>query len=85
MINPPKTIEEARAHRYGVWGGDPKGCAYEEGNCAESVRNDMGPGAHQCARKATKGLFCGQHSPEAKYLAAVEYAEAQERQGVDAL
>lgn len=67
MINPPKTIEEARAYRYGKWGGNERGTPYKEGFCAEGVwTNERWSREYQCERKATKGLFCGQHDPEAK-------------------
>jgi hypothetical protein len=66
MINAPKTIEEARALRYRTWGGNPKGYAYREGYCAESVP-DGGRSvlSHQCERKnghGPDGLYCKQHA-----------------------
>ena len=47
MLDPPKTIEEARAYKYQYWRGNPKGTKYREGFCAYEV---WGPRVHswQC-------------------------------------
>lgn len=63
MINPPKTLEEAKATRYGAWAGDPNGRRYSAGRCAYEVAN----GWHfvQCFRKGRYGranLYCKQHA-----------------------
>lgn len=63
-----KTIEEARAHRYGCWGGNPRGRPYAEGRCAESVSKGFALFG-QCERKngyGPSGLFCKQHDPDAR-------------------
>lgn len=62
-MHSPKTIEEARQHRYGVWAGDRKGRAYVEGRCAKEVSAN-GWTYHQCTRKSVNGLFCKQHAPK---------------------
>ena len=66
MISPPKTLEEARKHRYHPWAGNSRGYPYREGDCAWQVW-DPGPGihAHQCSRKngyGSAGLYCKQHA-----------------------
>jgi hypothetical protein len=63
MINEPKTLEEFRKHRYNIWGGNPKGYPYCEGDCAAEVfKNHL---FYQCVRKNGKGLnglYCGIHA-----------------------
>lgn len=66
MINAPKTIEEARATRYGTWGGNPRGNGYNPARCAYEIWPP-----HQCPRKPGHGpgsLYCKAH--------AKQYAEA---------
>jgi len=66
MLHPPQTLEEARAYRYHVWGGNPKGHPYREGYCAyECYSNDRTMTFYQCSRKMGKGvagLYCGTHA-----------------------
>ena len=66
MVNPPRTIKEARKIRYGKSGLNPSGVPYREGYCAQEVGE---PGRairfYQCQRKAVVGLFCRQHDPAA--------------------
>ena len=63
MIDPPKTKEEAAKLRYGVWGGEPNGHAFDPRHCAYEVSGDwMG---YQCYRKpghGPDGLYCKQHA-----------------------
>jgi hypothetical protein len=66
MLNPLKTIEEARKYRYGTWAGNPRGHKYREGDCAFEV---CGSGRsivfYQCSRKNGHGLnklYCKQHA-----------------------
>lgn len=65
----PMTKEEARAYRYGVWAGNPKGCAYNEKYCAFEVSERGGSFSRfhtlQCSRRSgqgPEGLFCGIHA-----------------------
>ena len=63
MFDCPKTLEEARKHRYGDWAGNPKGDPYQEGRCAYEVRR--GWHFYQCSNKNGKGvngLYCGIHA-----------------------
>ena len=54
MIDKIETIEQARAHRYNEWGGNPNGTAYKEGRCAHTVwKNYL---SYQCNYKNGKGL-----------------------------
>ena len=66
MIDPPKTLDEARKYRYGVWAGNPEGHKYKDGFCAYEV-----PGSsrrfhyYQCNHsngKGINGLYCGVHA-----------------------
>lgn len=66
MFDTPKTIEEARAHRYNTWAGNPNGTRYREGFCAYEV-HESGGGClfYQCRHKngkGTNGLYCGIHA-----------------------
>lgn len=63
MLNPPMTQEEAEAHIYGRWSGNPKGHAYRPGRCAYSVWRNFISG--QCSRiwgHGPGGLYCKQHA-----------------------
>jgi hypothetical protein len=63
MINPPKTIEEARQKKYNARAGNPKGWPYDEERCAYEVHSDFL--SHQCSRKNGHGpaeLYCKQHA-----------------------
>ena len=67
MINAPKTLEEARARRYGEWAGYPVGRRYDPMRCAYEVYPQGGHGwvPWQCARKPGFGpdkLYCRQHA-----------------------
>ena len=65
MINYPRTIEEARARRFGQWAGNPKGRPYIEGKCAYEVPDPGGWIFRQCSRKAAYGpggLYCKTHA-----------------------
>ncbi len=63
MLNgPPKTLKDARKHRYHQWAGNPKGWSYNEGYCAYEVGDLIG---YQCSRKnghGPAGLYCKQHA-----------------------
>lgn len=52
--------------RYRVWGGQPRGVAYDPELCAEDVQDGgRSPLSHQCCRKngfGDRGLFCKQHA-----------------------
>lgn len=75
-----KTIEDARAYRYGSWtAGGVRGNAYKEGFCAEEVwLGDRASSHYQCSKKAQEGkLYCKIHDPEAK--AAKRKAESDRR------
>jgi len=57
MNNPPKTIEEARAHRFGRYGH-----RYCENECAFEIQDYA---KHQCSRRkghGINGLYCKQHA-----------------------
>jgi hypothetical protein len=65
MINAPKTIEEARKHKYNKWAGNPSGWDYVEDRCAYDVWDKYMFGSRQCFRKAGHGpdeLYCKQHA-----------------------
>ena len=60
----PKTVEEAMKHRYGSWGGNPKGQAYDANYCMETtIGNERGAISHQCYKKIWKDGYCKQHHP----------------------
>lgn len=63
MYHQPKTKEEAKKHRYGKWGGNPKGNKYIEGQCAAEIRK--GWIGCQCSRSCghgPEGLYCKTHA-----------------------
>lgn len=64
MLDYPKTIEEAREHRYSVETYNPVGESYSEEHCAYEVH--LGPGCFlQCGRKKGHGpgkLYCRRHT-----------------------
>ena len=65
MIDYPKTIEDAKKYKYGVWGGSPKGRSYKEGFCAFKIWRQGAWHPAQCSRKNGYGinnLYCKQHS-----------------------
>jgi hypothetical protein len=63
MFDKPKTLQEAKAHRYAEWAGSPKGTAFDPSRCAyEMYDNFIG---RQCSRKpghGPDGLYCKQHA-----------------------
>lgn len=64
MLGNPKTLEEAKRKRYGVWAGNPKGNRYKKGYCAYKVGSAFAY-FHQCSRKNGHGigkLYCKQHA-----------------------
>lgn len=63
MINYPKTLDEAKQHKYRRWAGNSKGNSYREGYCAYEVFSTIP--SSQCSRKAKAGpggLYCKQHA-----------------------
>ena len=65
MINPPKTLEEAKKLDYG---GSYR-LKYKTGLCAYSVWG--GWNSHQCLRKngyGPSGLYCKQHAKKVEKL-----------------
>ena len=71
MIDPPQTSAEARAHRYRVWGGQPRGVPYNPYKCAYEVSDAeyRSPLSHQCTRKNGYGpdaLYCKFHAKRAE-------------------
>lgn len=63
MINPPKTLEEARAHRYNEWAGNPEGNKWRGGYCAYEMFSSIL--SLQCGRRLGHGpanLYCKQHA-----------------------
>lgn len=69
MLDPPKTLEEAKKCRYNKWTGNPKGFQYKEERCAYEVHDIVGWGQHQCFRKngyGPNGLYCKQHAKKVK-------------------
>ncbi len=71
-----KTRAEAEKHRYGCWGGSPKGSAYDPACCAELIYgSERGAIGHQCSKKPGHGpdkLYCATHDPEQIKAKAVE-------------
>lgn len=57
-----ETLEDARKHRYGTWGGNPSGHPYQEGLCMASVFHDYH--SWQRSNKIWRDGFCRQHHPE---------------------
>jgi hypothetical protein len=49
---------------YGAWAGNPRGTPYDKLRCAYSVIEARGVG-HQCQRRASQGIWCHQHHPDA--------------------
>ena len=70
MVNAPKTIEEARKHRYGCWAGVPNGYSYNSRLCAyEASERGRSCLFYQCRHKNGKGingLYCGIHAKKVK-------------------
>jgi hypothetical protein len=65
MFDPPRTLTDARAYRYGEWAGEPDGYRYVEGRCAYEAWDSSGWHSFQCARKNGHGpdrLYCKQHA-----------------------
>ena len=67
MLNPPKTLEEARAYRYGDGSDAPNGNGYDynEGKCAYELVDAAGWLIQQCRNrngKGVNGLYCGVHA-----------------------
>jgi len=64
----PKTLKEARKHKYGAWAGNPRGIMdYMEGYCASEIYlpSDCKDISYQCSRKngyGPRGLYCKQHA-----------------------
>lgn len=61
----PKTKEEAREYRYGVWAGKPDGYPYDNDRCAYETYSNYTRMFYQCTRKPGHGpesLYCKQHS-----------------------
>ena len=65
MIDPITSIEQARAYRYGVWSGQPRGQAFDPARCCEETSKRGSYTLHQCSRKPGKGpsdLYCTIHA-----------------------
>ena len=66
MWNPPKSSQEAKEYRYGVWTGCPKGRAHVPARCAwEVMERGRGMLYFQCRKPAVFGpenLYCKQHA-----------------------
>lgn len=61
----PQTLEEAKAWRYGKWGGNPQGKACVPGMCIASVTDHFTSIGHQCYRPIAKQVsdrYCKQHA-----------------------
>ena len=69
MFEYPQTLEEARAYRYHVWAGNPKGNPYKEGCCSYEVyEGGRGTTFHQCSSAnghGPSGLYCKTHALKA--------------------
>lgn len=87
------TEESCLTHRYGKWGGNPKGNAYNPKYCAEEIWGQGRGGLPaQCSHKPKDGIWCARHNPEkakaqraaaqAAYNATVLEQERQEAIGV---
>lgn len=64
MINYPKTVEEARRHRYSRWAGNPLGNDYDPAYCAMEVFRERCQFS-QCSHRNGHGpanLYCKQHA-----------------------
>ena len=59
----PKTIEEARSYRYGVWAGNESGRPYREGGCIEEIPHNRGSFLYKQCPSDTylDGAFCKRH------------------------
>lgn len=67
----PKTLAEARKHRYGTWAGNPRGNPYREGFCIEEIMPDVrGPLPRQCHGRGVPR--CSIHIPGAKEARAAK-------------
>jgi len=63
MFNAPKTLKEAKAYRYNIWGGNPNGHSFKEGKCAYEIMSNYL--TYQCSRSDGHGpdcLYCKQHA-----------------------
>lgn len=63
MFHEPKTKEEAAKYRYGTWGGNTRGFAFDSTRCAAEVPS--GWLFKQCAKKPGHGpdaLYCSMHT-----------------------
>lgn len=67
MFGKFQTIEEARNHRYGRWGGCPNGVRFREDRCAEEFIPAGRSGLpRQCDNRPGYGpgkLYCKKHDP----------------------
>lgn len=76
----PKSKEEAKTWRYGVWSGEPKGKSYNPEKCAYKVLRVGGFISSQCLRKSghgPDGAFCRQHAK----IVLKDIKERMERDG----
>lgn len=69
MLEKIKNRAEAQKHRYGSWGGNPKGTPYDPKYCCEEVGRNQGGWTMfgQCQKKpghGPDGLYCRIHEPE---------------------
>ena len=63
MINPPRTVEEAKLYGYCKWAGNPTGTEYDNRRCAFEVWNRVM--SHQCSKPNGHGpddLYCEVHA-----------------------
>lgn len=76
---PPKTLAEARKIRYGRSGINPQGTPYRAGFCVAHVaERGRAINFYQCRRKASVGLHCKQHDPDAVKRRAIARSEGDE-------
>ena len=70
MLNPHRTLEEARATRYNQWAGNPSGWIWNSRRCAYEVQESGRGGLyHQCEHRPLHGpanLYCKQHAKRVK-------------------
>lgn len=69
MIDAPKTLEEAQAHIYGSWAGNPNGHKYHFGKCAYSYYQQRSYISRQCGCNnghGPNGLYCKRHAKMVK-------------------
>lgn len=67
MFDAPQNAAEATKYRYGQWGGNPRGHAYNPELCAYQVSD--GWLYRQCSKKPGSGpaeLYCKQHAKRAR-------------------